>query len=868
MKHLLSFWSFAALCVALCVSCNKEEQAAPQDTQLPVSGKVAMEISAGTPNTRATLRNFPSVEWQNSDAIAIWDGNEKCVFTIKAGTNQGTTATFEGSVADGATSLSAIFPASAFNSFSGGSFTATIPAVQVVSAGSCNASGATVAVGVVDGGNHIKFVNAVGLLKFTIGSDFDGQIHSVTLSGVKGETVAGKAVINASTGAVESVVSPQTSISIEAGSGKSFPAGDYYIALLPVQFSNGFSLEFQNLSGVKLTKTTSNAMTLGRAGGFNLGEVTSGIGEFSKPITTADELLEWNNNTVFSAGEVYKLGADIDMSGKKWTPRSDFEGTFDGQGHAIYNLQVTTSEYVGFIRNTKNGGQACIKNLIIGSKDGKTWDGVSHFTHSASSNNYTWYYAGVIAKTMGATNLENIINFAAVEVASDATSKTRIAGICGNVASTGTVKNCINYGTVTNNAPKTGVASSSDGTTAPGAMSGIVAQCDEAVTFEGCVNYGTIINNNPGTFRVGGILGNSSYAKLVKDCSNYGDIKLNATYSAGVFYVGGIVGYGKNLTVKDCTNHASFTWNTFNNTTLGGGVFADIDAGAVEGCVNEGSLTVGQGGTYANWSSFGGVAASIYNGTIMDGCTNNGQVDVYFEQTVRTGGVCGTLNNGCSLKNSINNASVSCTVNVENNRWVAVGGVCAFQEKGSGNSVQGCTNLASVTLGGDFKPTSASVHANGANAGGILGYGCLSISIKDNVNKGSVSAVNNSTPGVNAGGIIGHLITGSGISSSGNVNEASVNADTSDSASPCAGGVIGRAAVASYVATSDKNCGAVTCGNAANAGSVAGLNSATLKNCGAGGSVCGVTLDSSNFSSYVQGSASTGSHTGSTFYSK
>ena len=868
MKHILSFLSFSALCVAISVSCSKEEQAAPQDTNLPVSGMIAREFSAGTPSTRASLRNFPSVEWQNSDAIAIWDGHDKCVFTIKAGTNQGTTATFEGSVAEEATSLNALFPASAFNSFDGGSFTATIPATQVVPSGGCNASGATVAVGKVDNSDHISFVNTVSLLKFTIGSEFDGQIHSVTLSGANGEAIAGKVVINASTGAVESVVSPQTSISLEAGSGKSFPAGDYYIALLPVQFSNGFSLVFQNLSGVELTKATSSGMTLVRSGGFNLGEVTSGIGAFNKPITTPDELLEWNNNTVFSAGDVYKLGADIDMSGKEWIPRSDFEGTFDGQGHKIYNIQVTTSEYVGFIRTTKNGGQACIKNLIIGSKDGTTWDGVSRFTHSASSNNYTWYYAGVIAKTMGATDLENIINFAAVEVASDAVGKTRIAGICGNVASTGTVKNCINYGTVTNNAAKTGVGSSSDSSTAPGCVAGIAAQCDEAVTFDGCVNYGTITNNNPGTFRVGGILANSSYAKFVKDCSNYGDIKINATYSSGVCYVGGVVGYGKNVTVKDCTNHASFSWNTFDNTTLGGGVFADIEAGAAEGCVNEGSLTVGQGGKYSNWSSFGGVAAAIYSGTVMDGCTNNGQVSVYFEQTVRAGGVCGTLNNGCTLKNSSNTAGVNCTVNVANNRWVAVGGVCAFQEKGSGNVIQGCTNLAQVSLGGDFKLTDGSVHANGANAGGILGFGCLSLSIKDNTNKGSVSAVNNSTPGVNAGGIIGHLRAGSGISSSGNVNEASVDADTSDSASPCAGGVIGRAAVASYVASSDSNSGSVTCGNAANAGSVAGINSATLSNCGAGGSVCGVTLDSSNFSSYVQGSSSTGSHSGSTFYSK
>ena len=868
MKAFLSVLSLAALSAAVFISCNKETATAPGDVPVSGTGMLAKEFSAGTPSTRATLKDFPLVEWQNTDAIAIWDGFSSCIFTVKAGTNQGTTATFEGSVAEEATSFHALFPASAFNAFDGQSFTATLASVQTVSPGACNAAGATLAVGSIESGNHISFKNAVGLLKITIGSEFDSQIHSVTLSGKNGEAVAGKAVFNCSTGQLERVVSAQSSVTIDAGTGRCFTSGDYYIAVLPVSFNNGFELSFKNLSGTAKEVSTSKSMTVPRGGGYALGDVTAGIGEFSNLICTAEELMEWNANAVFNPGEVYKLGADIDMSGKDWTPRSDFQGTFDGQGHKIYNFQVTTSEYTGFIRTTKDGGTACIKNLIIGSKDGTTWDGVSKIVHSSSSNNYTWYYAGVVAKTMGQTNLENIINFASVEVAEGSTGKTRIAGICGNIASTGTIKNCINYGSITNNASVTGVESSSSSTLQPSSMAGIAAQCDKAATYDGCINYGTITNSNPGVFRIGGIVGNTSYAYMIKDCKNYGEIKLNATCSSANSYIGGILGYGNGINVKNCANYASFNWNTFNNTTFGGGVFAYVGSGSAEGCLNEGTLTVGKGGTYANWSSFGGVAASIYTNTTMSGCTNKGKVSVYFEQTVRVGGLCGTLNNGCTLKDSVNDAEVSCDVEVENSRWVCTGGVCAFQEKGSGNVIQGCTNNKAVTLTGNYTPTSGTVHAIGANAGGILGYGCLSLTVKDNVNKGSVSATNESTTGFNAGGIIGQAAIGAGITSSGNENEAAVSASTSDNVNPCAGGVIGRATVESYSANADKNTGAVSCGNPANAGSVAGFSAATLTNCGAGGSVCGVTLDSSNFTSYVQGSASTGTHSGSTFYSK
>lgn len=868
MKRLLPVLSLAALTTAVFISCQKEAAPATEDIRIPEGGKLEKEFIAGTPSTRATLKDFPVVEWQNSDAIAVWDGSSSCFFTIKPGTNQGTTATFEGSVAEEATSFYALFPATAFNAFDGQSFTATMASTQAVTPGACNAAGATLAVGSISSGDRITFKNAVGLIKFTIGAEFDSQIHSISLSGKNGEALAGKAVFNCNTGELERVISAQSSVSLDAGAGRCFSAGDYYLAVLPVAMSNGFTLTFKNLSGTSKELSTSKPMTVPRGGGFYLGDITAGIGEFSNIISTAEELMDWNANAVFNPGEVYKLGADIDMSGKTWIPRSDFQGTFDGQGHKIYNFQVTTSEYTGFIRTTKDGGTACIKNLTIGSKDGTTWDGVSKIVHASSSNNYTWYYAGVVAKTMGETNLENIKNFAAVEVAEGSVGKTRIAGICGNIASTGTIKNCINYGSITNKGAKTGVASSSDSTEQPSSMAGIAAQCDKAATYDGCINYGTITNYNTGVFRIGGIVGNTSYAYMLKGCKNYGDIKLYATCAGSNSYIGGILGYGSGVNLEDCTNYASFNWNTFNNTTFGGGVFAYVGGGTAKGCVNEGSLTVGKDGTYANWSSFGGVAASIYSGTTMSGAVNNGDVSVYFEQTVRAGGVCGTLNNGCTLSNSVNNGEVSCNVEVQNNRWIAVGGVCAFQEKGSGNVIQSCTNNAPVSLTGNYTPTTATPHATGANVGGILGFGCLSLTIKNNENKGPVSGSNESTPGVHAGGIIGQLATGSGISSSGNINDAPVSASTSDSAAPCAGGVIGRVGVASFKAESDKNSGAISCGNPANAGSVAGVSSATLSNCGAGGSVCGVTLTGSNFSSYVQGSASTGTHSGSTFYSK
>ena len=53
-----------------------------------------------------------------------------------------------------------------------------------------------------------------------------------------------------------------------------------------------------------------------------------------------------NGNTTFK-GKIIKLGADINLNNVNWTPiggtdtGKKFEGTFDGQGHIIYNLKIT-----------------------------------------------------------------------------------------------------------------------------------------------------------------------------------------------------------------------------------------------------------------------------------------------------------------------------------------------------------------------------------------------------------------------------------------------------------------------------------------------------------------------------------------------
>ena len=91
-------------------------------------------------------------------------------------------------------------------------------------------------------------------------------------------------------------------------------------------------------------------------------------------IKTAEELLGFaqlvnaGDATMCDGKTVVKLAADINLGGIEWTPiggvdgsKNYFWGTFDGQGHTIYNLTVNGEKGVGLF----GVARADIKNLTI-----------------------------------------------------------------------------------------------------------------------------------------------------------------------------------------------------------------------------------------------------------------------------------------------------------------------------------------------------------------------------------------------------------------------------------------------------------------------------------------------------------------------
>ena len=205
-------------------------------------------------------------------------------------------------------------------------------------------------------------------------------------------------------------------------------------------------------------------------------------------------------------GGTVKLLRDVELTGT-WTPVGDsstpFKGTFDGGGHKITGLKITSGSYIGLFGYVGEGAEIKNVNLVganvfggkrvgalIGQIKGNatvsncTVDSTSHVTGSDSNT------GGLIGEAAGdgiTVKLEKLINYATV-TNTESEGPSRAAGIIAQVTSGAivTISSCKNYGPITTN---------------NGYAGGIVAakQGSSKVSFENCSNAGTLTGKYTGS---------------------------------------------------------------------------------------------------------------------------------------------------------------------------------------------------------------------------------------------------------------------------------------------------------------------------------------------------------------------------------
>ncbi len=765
MKKILAF----AVLAMTVLACNKE---IPEQQNVPACPQEFISVSAVNEEITKVALDFestPALTWVDTDKITVYDGSAANEFSIKSGSNTGAGAVFEGPCSASATKLYAVYPAAAFSEGVSDAIKVTIPAEQTIPAGAAVDPSALVAVAYATKGENLVFKQLCGLLKLTVPSA-NTEIMEIS---IEGKAIAGTAVANADGTLSDSGASMIDKITLRPASGM-FAPGTYYVAVAPGSTPAGsFIISYKTISSTA-SKTASSEVTVQRAKGIDAGALTG----FKKSvvITTMAELFSWNASRSTADIEDVKIGADIDMEGEPWTPK-DFTGTFDGQGHKLYNLNVNRSANACFV----NSLTGTLKNVTFGSSNGTTSDGVSAIIQdNPDDDGASWRYAALITRLNEGALLENVTTFVPVSVAEGSTSKTRIGGLVAVVAGPATIKYCENHGSVTNNAAAPAAA---------GAVGGIIAWADAVLTANNVSNFGDITVCNASTSYIGGILANDGVGSTLSTCSNSGDINVQFKGSIGMC-IGGVLGNATSTKLTDCSNSGGIN-NICDGELKAGGIVgrvyrenASVDCSIIN-CTNKASGTISLNVESPTKNLFaGGIVGNTPGATagtlLIQGCINRANLTIDYPYTNALGGIGGFLNGSSggvktTIKECENYGIISCTAKL--NVAIYIGGVVGDlnAKSGAGSSIIDCKNHGKVVLN-SVKATSY--------VGGIAAYTSYAdIKGCDNLEGASVRCENkyDFSQTLYIGGVFGRFIYGS-VSACSNAGEVYTDNTASGSA--------------------------------------------------------------------------------------
>ena len=177
-------------------------------------------------------------------------------------------------------------------------------------------------------------------------------------------------------------------------------------------------------------------------------------------VYNADGLLAWNEAAQKDRSINCTLTADIDLTGKDWTPigtdyDNSYTGTFDGGGHTIMGLTFTTNDEfaglfgwlnrAGTVKNVVMEGVQITSNQIyggsIGGVVGYSWGTIENCSVSGSVSG-TVYVGGVVGAQIGGS-ITGCSSSATVKGTVD------VGGVAGQTNSSATLTACYATGNVT-----------------------------------------------------------------------------------------------------------------------------------------------------------------------------------------------------------------------------------------------------------------------------------------------------------------------------------------------------------------------------------------------------------------------------------
>ena len=284
-------------------------------------------------------------------------------------------------------------------------------------------------------------------------------------------------------------------------------------------FTNGKTFVYKMKNAADWQAGGEYTYTVSLAAAKDLGYTIESDGSYT--VTSADGLM--NVAELVNGGKTdinITLDKNIDLTGKDWTPigtdyDNSYTGTFDGGGHTITGLTVTTNdEYAGLFGYLGNFGKfGTVKNVVM--------DGVQ-----ITSNHRLGYAGGVAGYSRG--TIENC------SVSGSVSGTVSVGGVVG-AQRDGSITGCSSSATV-------------KGTLNVG---GVAGQTIFGATLTACYTTGNVIIEIDRTQNIsgGGLVGFNDGISLLS-CYATGNVTSTGS-STGYVHIGGFLG-DNYITVTAC----------------------------------------------------------------------------------------------------------------------------------------------------------------------------------------------------------------------------------------------------------------------------------------------------------------------------
>ena len=304
-------------------------------------------------------------------------------------------------------------------------------------------------------------------------------------------------------------------------------------AFITCAFTNGKSFAYKMQSDTHWQAGEEYTYTVSLAAAKDPGYTVSEDGN-TYEVYNAEGLLAWNKAVQNDLTLNCTLTADINLTGKDWTPigtsfGNSYTGTFNGGGHTIMGLTVTTSDkYAGLFGYIDSGGT--VKNVVLEGVQ-ITSDNSSGSIGGVAGRSYgTLENCSVSGSVSGRFSVGGVVGYqwlgSITGCSSSATVKgmERAGGVAGSTNSDASLTACYATGDVT-----------VENNTTNAAWAGGIVGMNGGNSIFACYAAGNVSGKGNGTFHVGGAMG-ENYATVtacywsgLPDNDNGGATKVDGT---------------------------------------------------------------------------------------------------------------------------------------------------------------------------------------------------------------------------------------------------------------------------------------------------------------------------------------------------